>query len=141
MEAAACRGYSKPVTQAAVACRALVVDWRRDIAEVEGLFLASAGFSARVVCSGAAMLEEIRRRRPGLIVTGLMSLGEEDGSLPWLRRNLRSPKCIPVLFATAAPKELLPPEARLCRRAAYLAKPFTCRQLVALAEKLLSGPY
>jgi DNA-binding response OmpR family regulator len=107
-----------------------------DPAQAEGLrrYLVADGHHTVVVHDGRAALEQVRRRRPDLLVLDLMMPGLDGLSLS---RILRSESDVPILMLTArgGENEMLAGFAGGADD--YLTKPYSPRELLARSRALL----
>jgi two-component system response regulator MtrA len=112
----------------------LVAEDDRGQAEVLRRYLNADGHDTVVVHDGRAALDEVRRRRPDLLVLDVMMPGLDGLSVA---RILRAESAVPILMLTAraAEDDLL---AGLDGGADdYLTKPYSPRELTARARALL----
>lgn len=131
-EVATCR--PGPVKVVAVSAYLLVAEDDRGQAEVLRRYLTAAGYDTVVVYDGRAALDEVRRRRPDLLVLDVMMPGL--GGLT-VARILRAESAVPILMLTARAGEddIL---AGLDGGADdYLTKPYSPRELTARVRALL----
>ncbi|WP_433796313.1 response regulator [Actinoplanes sp. CA-252034] len=112
----------------------LVAEDDRGQAEVLRRYLTADGHDTVVVHDGLAALEQVRRRRPDLLVLDVMMPGLDGLTVA---RVLRAESEVPILMLTAraAEDDLL---AGLDGGADdYLTKPYSARELTARARALL----
>ena len=112
----------------------LVAEDDRGQAEVLRRYLTAEGYDTVVVHDGRAALDEVRRRRPDLLVLDVMMPGLDGLTVA---RVLRAESAVPILMLTARAGEddLL---AGLDGGADdYLTKPYSPRELTARARALL----
>jgi len=124
----------RPVIVVAVCAYLLVAEDDRGQAEVLRRYLAADGHDTVLVHDGRAALDQVRRRRPDLLVLDVMMPGLDGLTVC---RILRSESDVPILMLTARAGEddLL---AGLDGGADdYLTKPYSPRELTARARALL----
>ena len=120
--------------------RVLLAEDHPDTVEVVKFGLESLGYEVEVAENGLEAVEKAASESPDLIVMDMM-MPVMDGlqATSKIRQNPKT-KNIPVLAATALGR---PGDEEKCLTSgcnAYIAKPFTCRQLDA-AIKLLFNPH
>jgi DNA-binding response OmpR family regulator len=115
----------------------LVVEDTEEIRELVTTVLGRAGFDVRAVGTGAAALEEVRRRPPDLVVLDL-GLPDTDGTE--VCRRLRAETECYVLMLTARAEEVDLLIGLAVGADGYMAKPFSPRELVARAQAMLRRP-
>ena len=112
----------------------LVAEDDRSQAEVLRRYLTAEGYETVVVHDGQAALDEVRRRRPDLLVLDVLMPGLDGLTVA---RILRAESAVPILMVTAraGEEDLL---AGLDGGADdYLTKPYSPRELTARARALL----
>ena len=112
----------------------LVAEDDRGQAEVLRRYLTAEGYETLVVHDGQAALDEVRRRRPDLLVLDVLMPGLDGLTVA---RILRAESAVPILMVTAraGEEDLL---AGLDGGADdYLTKPYSPRELTARARALL----
>jgi DNA-binding response OmpR family regulator len=112
----------------------LVAEDDRGQAEVLRRYLTAEGYDTLVVHDGQAALDEVRRRRPDLLVLDVLMPGLDGLTVA---RILRAESAVPILMVTAraGEEDLL---AGLDGGADdYLTKPYSPRELTARARALL----
>ena len=118
--------------------RILVVDDEADTFEVLAFKLREAGFDPVQASDGKAALAKARSERPALIVLDLM-LPEIDGlDVCRLLRRDPSTASIPIIMLTAKAAETDRIVGLEIGADDYVTKPFSPRELVLRAKKLLS---
>ena len=115
----------------------LVVDDDVAVAEVLGAQLRQAGFSSRVVHSGAAALEALEARPFSVVLSDLRMPGM-DGHALMREIAARWPE-LPVVILTAHGTVASAVEAMKAGAADYLQKPFERAELVFVLGKVLEG--
>ncbi|HRH00589.1 MAG TPA: sigma-54 dependent transcriptional regulator [Polyangiaceae bacterium] len=115
----------------------LVVDDDVAVAEVLGAQLRQAGFSSRVVHSGAAALEALEARPFSVVLSDLRMPGM-DGHALMREIGARWPE-LPVVILTAHGTVSSAVEAMKAGAADYLQKPFERAELVFVLGKVLEG--
>jgi DNA-binding response OmpR family regulator len=115
----------------------LVVEDTAEIRELVTTVLGRAGFDVRAVTTGAACLEEVRRRPPDLIVLDL-GLPDLDGTE--VCRLVRAETGSYVLMLTARAEEVDLLIGLAVGADGYMAKPFSPRELVARVQAMLRRP-
>src|SRR5512142_502593 len=112
----------------------LVVDDEPQIAEIASDYLRLAGFEVIVAGDGVRALEEVRARRPDLVVLDL-GLPKLDGLE--VARTIRRGSDVPIVMLTARVEE----DDRLhgfeIGADDYITKPFSPRELVARVRAVL----
>lgn len=112
----------------------LVVEDDADLAAIMGRFLESEGFAATVARNAEGAFDILARRSFSLIVVDI-NLPGADGIE--LCRTLRRRSSIPVVFASAHVGDDARALALESGGDAYLAKPFSLRELLAQAKAVL----
>ena len=113
----------------------LVVEDDREINELVGAYVEIAGFGYRAATSGAEAIEQVRRRKPSLIVLDLML---PDTSGLEVCRELKGEKetaKIPIVMLTALDREEHRRRGEQCGAAAYITKPFDPDMLMETIRK------
>jgi DNA-binding response OmpR family regulator len=116
----------------------LVADEEPMILELIAIVLRNAGFSVLTAntSSEALALERQYHREIRLLITDI-GMAHVDGPT-LVERLLAIDPALPVLVLSAATSES---EFEQKRRAAFLAKPFNTRDLLAQAKALMAGSY
>lgn len=119
--------------------KVLVVDDEVDMLELLDANFRARGYEVRTAATGIQALNEARGFLPDLIVLDLM-LGELDGlSVCEILRAQPSTSDIPVIVITAM-EGMIPRFHALDSGASdYLAKPFSFRELLQRAEKIIEA--
>ena len=112
----------------------LVVDDEPKIVQLARDYLEHAGFAVATAPNGRTALDEIRRRRPDLVVLDL-GLPELDGLD--LTRAIRRDSNLPIVMLTARDDELDKLLGLELGADDYLTKPFSPRELVARVKAVL----
>jgi two-component system response regulator BaeR len=112
----------------------LVVEDEPRLARLVADYLKAASMQAAVLDNGSAVVPEVRRRRPDLIVLDLMLPGTDGLTIC---RELRTFSDVPILMLTARVEEV----DRLIGLEAgaddYVCKPFSPREVVARVKAIL----
>src|SRR5688500_476007 len=118
------QGGRGPAATAPAGADVLVVEDDPEINQLIGAYAQLAGFGYRAAHSGGAALEEVRRRRPSVIVLDVM-LPDLDGFEVCSRVRRDDAKHeIPVIILTALDGERPRQQGRLCGADEFLTKPF-----------------
>jgi DNA-binding response OmpR family regulator len=112
----------------------LVVDDEPKIVQLARDYLEHAGFAVATAADGRTALEEIRRRRPDLVVLDL-GLPELDGLD--VTRTIRRDSNLPIVMLTARDDEIDKLLGLELGADDYLTKPFSPRELVARVKAVL----
>jgi DNA-binding response OmpR family regulator len=112
----------------------LVVDDEPKIAQIARDYLERAGFAVLVAGDGRSALQQIRTRRPDLVVLDL-GLPELDGLE--VTRTVRESSGVPIVMLTARDDELDKLLGLELGADDYLTKPFSPRELVARVRAVL----
>ena len=112
----------------------LVVDDEPKIVQLARDYLEHAGFGVVTAPDGRSALEEVRRRRPDLVVLDL-GLPEVDGLD--VTRSIRRDSNLPIVMLTARDDELDKLLGLELGADDYLTKPFSPRELVARVKAVL----
>jgi two-component system phosphate regulon response regulator PhoB len=115
----------------------LIVEDETDISELVEYHFKQSGFSVTSVSDGSSALEQVKRRRPALIVLDLM-LPDMDGKD--ICRVLKSnplTRAIPILMLTAKAEELDRVVGFELGAEDYVTKPFSPRELVLRVKAIL----
>jgi len=115
----------------------LIVEDERDISELVEYHFKQSGFSVASAPDGSSALEQVKRRRPTLIILDLM-LPDMDGKD--ICRALKSnplTRSIPILMLTAKADELDRVVGFELGAEDYVTKPFSPRELVLRAKAIL----
>jgi two-component system phosphate regulon response regulator PhoB len=115
----------------------LVVEDEADISELIEYHLKQSGFPATSVPDGSSALEQVKKRRPALIILDLM-LPDMDGKD--ICRALKSnplTRTIPILMLTAKAEELDRVVGFELGAEDYVTKPFSPRELVLRVKAIL----
>ena len=112
----------------------LVVDDEAKIAQLARDYLERAGFAVLTAGDGRSALQQIRSRRPDLVVLDL-GLPEVDGLE--VTRTVRESSGIPIVMLTARDDELDKLLGLELGADDYITKPFSPRELVARVRAVL----
>ena len=112
----------------------LVVDDEPKIAQLAREYLERAGFAVLVAGDGRSALQQIRSRRPDLVVLDL-GLPEVDGLE--VTRTVRESSGVPIVMLTARDDELDKLLGLELGADDYMTKPFSPRELVARVRAVL----
>jgi DNA-binding response OmpR family regulator len=112
----------------------LVVDDEPKIAQLARDYLERAGFAVITASDGRSALQQIRARRPDLLVLDL-GLPEVDGLE--VTRTVRESSGIPIVMLTARDDELDKLLGLELGADDYMTKPFSPRELVARVRAVL----
>jgi DNA-binding response OmpR family regulator len=115
----------------------LVVEDTDEIRELVTTVLTKAGMDVRAVASGAACMEELRRRVPDVVV---LDLGLPDADGTEVCRQIRAETQCYVLMLTARAEEVDLLIGLAVGADGYMAKPFSPRELVARVQAMLRFP-
>ncbi len=118
--------------------RILVVEDDADLASIVGRFLESEGFAVRIAPSAEDAYDVLSREAFELLVLDV-NLPGDDGFA--LCRTLRRVSGVPVVFASARAGDDVRALALEGGGDAYLAKPFSLRELLAQINALLRREY
>ena len=119
--------------------KVLVVDDERDMLELLEIHFRAQGYEVRTAANGLQALNAARGFLPDLIVLDLM-LGELDGlSICEILRAQPSTSDIPVIVITAMDGCIPRFHALDAGANDYLAKPFSPRELLQRAEKIIEA--
>ena len=118
----------------AVCAYLLVAEDDRGQAEVLRRYLSAAGHETAVVHDGRAVLDEVRRRGPDLLVLDLMMPGLDGLTIC---RVLRAESAVPILMLTARAAEEDMLTGLDVGADDYLTKPYRPRELLARTRALL----
>jgi two-component system phosphate regulon response regulator PhoB len=115
----------------------LIVEDEADISELVEYHLKQSGFSVTSVADGAAALEQVRRKRPALIILDLM-LPNMDGKdiCRALKANPLT-RSIPILILSAKTEEMDRIVGFELGAEDYVTKPFSPRELVLRVKAIL----
>jgi DNA-binding response OmpR family regulator len=118
--------------------RILLVEDEESLLKLESILLSSKGYSVTGVMDGKSALEEIRARKPDLVVLDIM-LPELDG-FEVCKRIKENPEtaAIPVVMLTAKKNSQDYARAMQVGADAYITKPFKSAQVIELIQGLLS---
>ena len=118
--------------------RILICDDHPFITRLLQLTLTKVGYSVESCCDGLAAWQSAERQAPGLIISDYqMPRMDGLGLLNRLRSDVRTAE-VPFILLTAKGFELSESQLRLnWRTAALVSKPFSPKQIVALARQLL----
>lgn len=113
----------------------LVVDDEPDIANLEKIALAHAGFEVRIAHSGPEALEMVAASSPDVIVLDVMMPGMDGWEVAGRLKGDDATKAIPILMLTAQGlgEESVPAFAHIDE---YYTKPFEPGRLVKLVKRL-----
>ena len=114
--------------------RILVVEDEPKLAALLMDYLAAAGYSAQWIADGAAVLEEVRRYRPDLMLLDLMLPGRDGIDIC---RELRTFSDLPVVMLTARVEEIDRLLGLSVDADDYICKPFSPREVVARVRTIL----
>ena len=112
----------------------LVVDDEPKIVQLARDYLEHAGFAVVTAADGRAALDEVRRRRPDLVVLDL-GLPRVDGLD--VTRSIRGDSTLPIIMLTARDDEVDKLVGLELGADDYLTKPFSPRELVARVKAVL----
>jgi two-component system phosphate regulon response regulator PhoB len=115
----------------------LIVEDETDISELIEYHLKQSGFPATSVPDGSSALEQVKKKRPALIILDLM-LPDMDGKD--ICRALKSnplTRTIPILMLTAKTEELDRVVGFELGAEDYVTKPFSPRELVLRVKAIL----
>jgi DNA-binding response OmpR family regulator len=112
----------------------LVVDDEPKIVQLARDYLEHAGFAVLTAADGRAALDEVRRRRPDLVVLDL-GLPQLDGLD--VTRSIRADSNLPIIMLTARDDEVDKLVGLELGADDYLTKPFSPRELVARVKAVL----
>lgn len=112
----------------------LVADDDPHLREVVGYALRRAGFTVREVSDGAAVLREVERKVPDLLVLDIV-MPELDGLA--VCRELRTRSRVPIVFLSSRDEEFDRVLGLEMGGDDYLTKPFSTRELVARVKAVL----
>ncbi len=112
----------------------LVVDDEPKIVQLARDYLEHAGFDVVIAADGRAALDQIRQRRPDLVVLDL-GLPELDGLD--VTRSIRRDSNLPIIMLTARDDEVDKLLGLELGADDYLTKPFSPRELVARVKAVL----
>ena len=112
----------------------LVVDDEPKIVQLARDYLEHAGFAVVTASDGRAALDEVRRRRPDLVVLDL-GLPRLDGLD--VTRSIRGDSTLPIIMLTARDDEVDKLVGLELGADDYLTKPFSPRELVARVKAVL----
>jgi len=117
--------------------KVLVVDDERDMLELLDIHFRAQGYEVRTAVTGMQALNEARRFLPDLIVLDVM-LGELDGlSVCEILRVQPSTSDVPVIVITAMGGSIPRLHALGAGANDYLSKPFSPRELMERAGKII----
>ena len=117
----------------------LVVEDDPEINELIGAYAQLAGFDYRAAHSGGAALDEVRRRRPSVIVLDVM-LPDLDGFEVCSRvRRDDARHEIPLIILTALAGERPRQQGRLCGADEFITKPFDPDTLIETISRHAHG--
>jgi two-component system phosphate regulon response regulator PhoB len=117
--------------------RVLVVEDDRNLQEALRYNLVAEGYDVTVAGDGAVALEQVRERKPDLIILDLMLPGMDGYEvLQRLRRDERT-SSIPVILLTARREEEERVKGFEVGADDYITKPFSARELALRVEALL----
>jgi DNA-binding response OmpR family regulator len=112
----------------------LIVEDEPQIAEIASDYLRLAGFEVIAVADGVRALEEVRGRRPGLVILDL-GLPRLDGMD--VARTIRRESDLPIIMLTARVEEDDRLRGLEVGADDYVTKPFSPRELVARVRAVL----
>ena len=112
----------------------LIVDDEPQIAEIAGDYLRAAGFGVITAGDGVRALDELRARRPDLVVLDL-GLPRLDGMD--VARAIRRESDVPIIMLTARVEEADRVRGFEVGADDYMPKPFSPRELVARVQAVL----
>jgi DNA-binding response OmpR family regulator len=112
----------------------LVVDDEPKIVQLARDYLEHAGFAVVTAPDGRSALDEVRRRRPDLVVLDL-GLPQLDGLD--VTRSVRADSNLPIIMLTARDDEVDKLVGLELGADDYLTKPFSPRELVARVKAVL----
>jgi two-component system, OmpR family, alkaline phosphatase synthesis response regulator PhoP len=112
----------------------LVVDDEPKIVQLARDYLEHAGFDVVTAANGRTALDQLRKRRPDLVVLDL-GLPELDGLD--VTRSIRRDSSLPIIMLTARDDELDKLLGLELGADDYLTKPFSPRELVARVKAVL----
>ncbi len=117
--------------------RILVVEDDRDIAQLVGLYLTRAGFTADLVDTGADALTALGARPPDLVILDVMLPHVSGTEVCRLIRANPKTAGVPVIMLTARTEESDRIAGLELGADDYIAKPFSPGELVARVKALL----
>ncbi|MBI3145892.1 MAG: two-component system response regulator BaeR [Pseudogulbenkiania sp.] len=112
----------------------LVVEDEPKLSRLLADYLAAAGFEAGCVADGNAVLAEVRRRMPDLILLDLMLPGRDGLNLC---RELRTFSDVPIVMVTARVEEIDRLLGLELGADDYICKPYSPREVVARVKAIL----
>lgn len=119
--------------------RALVVDDEKQVLTLLDKYLSIDGFEVSTTTDGATALEWVNRETFDVILLDIMMPEINGFSICRKIRKTGRNKNVPVIFVTARSDPYGPPTGFKSGGTAYLAKPFTRRQLMSAVHSVL--PY
>lgn len=120
-----------------MSARILIVDDEKDLLEILGMNLSTAGFEVRTAASGAEAMSVVRTDRPDLILLDVM-LGDISGvKLAGKLKNTPQTAGIPIIMLTAKDSETDMIVGLSMGADDYVTKPFSTAVLVARIEAVL----
>jgi DNA-binding response OmpR family regulator len=115
----------------------LVVEDDPDIADLIKHYLERGGHSVQVLGSGAAVLPQVRRERPDLIVLDLMLPGLDGLMICQALRADPQTAALPIIMVTARGEEADRIAGLELGADDYVTKPFSAKELAARVTALL----
>jgi DNA-binding response OmpR family regulator len=137
LDLAALFALDPPATGTADPASVLVVDDDPDIRDLIGTRLWRAGYRVSVAADGSAALELVDRRRPDLVVLDEMMPGPSGLEVCRRLRDDPHTRDLPVLMVSAVINSTFLVEGEAAGANAYLAKPFSGRELLGRVRSLL----
>ncbi len=117
--------------------RILVVDDETDVCEMLVELLGSLGYEAVSTLNGKEALEALNRGKFDLVISDL-KMPEIDGR-SLLRSIKRKSKSLPVVIITGYGTAATPDEMAALGADAYLAKPFTIKEIAKVVADLIGN--
>lgn len=114
--------------------RVLVVEDEPKLAALLIDYLAAAGYATQWIADGAAVLEQVRKSRPDLMLLDLMLPGRDGIEIC---RELRTFSDLPVIMLTARVEEIDRLLGLSVDADDYICKPFSPREVVARVRTIL----
>lgn len=115
----------------------LIIEDDPDLAELMAITLRTAGHEVRHAPDGHTALDALHSTRPDLVLLDIMLPDIVGFSLCEILRNSATTALLPILMVSACDESEARPLALSSGASAYLAKPFSPRQLLARVRTLL----
>ena len=128
----------QPVSASDAPARILVVEDDEDIAKLLEFTFASAGNAVLRETEGPEGLEAVRREKPDLVILDVMLPGMDGFSVLREMRRDSATANTPVIMLTARAEEVDRIVGLELGADDYVVKPFSPRELVLIAKKVLS---